>query len=582
VPSTIILRVGLPDGTVVFRRGITRPPANVGIKRPHRGGVIGAGGHQQHAGEIMSNRTFHARLRSLTLIGALAWAPGCGDGGKDASIGGDGSAGSTDNDVDAGAAGAGGHVGGGAAGGGSSGGVGGGGNSAGAGGGLAGASGGSTAGHGAGGGGAPGTAGAGGGTVACSQAWAGDIQFGTPLDDEITGVTAAATAGFYVTGYEQGDDQSTDVIPAGGARAVVGRYDGSGRVIWEETIDSPGAATAEDVRIDPVTGNLIVLGRTSGAFSGFQNAGQFDIYVTVLNGSGNLLSAIQFGDERPQHPYRLGLGPNRKILVAGYDDLYIDVNYVAAMEHGFVAGLTLGAAPSFTLTQDFWYRSVYFDSPPPPRSNQDFTTGVAIAADGDGSFYVSSTVNGKADQRGMFVSKVDASGQVLWSALLDNEPGDYLSAIGLSPNGDLIVSGAASLSIAGTEVGQQDAFVAKVDKATGLLQWATDAGSPGPDFPTAMAFDDAGNIYVTGETLGTFSGTATNQGNIDIFAVKVGPSGGVISAWERGSADDDIAAGIAVDPCGSVVIGGYTTGALIAGQSNAGRRDMFIVKADLH
>ena len=426
-------------------------------------------------------------------------------------------------------------------------------------------------------------AGAGGRPTRLNEPWAGDIQLGTELDDEITAITAAATgAGFYVTGYERGDDESTDVIPAGDARAVVGRYDGAGLVVWEETIDTPGADTAEDIRIDPVTGNLdIVLGRTSGAFFGFHNAGQFDLYVSVLDSSGNLLSAIQIGDERPQHPARLGLGPNRKILIAGYDDLYIDVNFVAALEHGFVAGLTLGAAPSFTPTRDFWQCSAYFDSPPPPRSNQDFTTGVAVAADGDGSFYVSSTVNGQADQRGMFVSKLDASGQTLWSSRLHDGAGDYLSTIGLSPNGDLIVSGAATLDIADTEVGQQDAFVAKVDKTTGLLQWATATGSPGPDFPTAMAFDAAGNVYVTGETLGTFAGAASNQGSIDIFAVKVGPSGGVISAWERGSADDDIAAGIAVDSCGSVIVGGYTTGALIAGQPNAGRRDMFIVKADL-
>ncbi|HEY4186232.1 MAG TPA: SBBP repeat-containing protein [Polyangia bacterium] len=544
----------------------------------------------------MANRILFARLTSSLLMGTLAGVSGCGAGSQDAQDAGvarGGSGGANDGRLDAGAAG-GGVPGAPGGGGGGSSGSGGGGGSGGMADGAAGQSSG-TAGSSAGSagmdagvggarggpGGAPGNGGASGATVTCNQVWAGDLQLGTALDDEITAVTAAATGGFYVTGYEQGDDQSTDVIPAGDARAVVGRYDGAGQLVWEETLDTPGADTAEDIRIDPLTGNLLVLGRTSGAFSGFQNAGQFDIYLSVLNSSGDLLSSLQLGDERPQHPTRLGLGPNRKVLIAGYDDLFIDVNFVAALEHGFVAGLALGAAPSFTPTQDFWQRSAYFDSPPPPRSNQDFTTGVAIAPDGDGSFYISSTVNGQADQRGMFVSKLDPNGQTLWSSRLDDAPGDYLSAIGLSPNGDLIVSGAASLDLAGTEVGQQDAFVAKVDKTTGLLQWATAAGSPESDLPTAMAFDGAGNIYLTGETLGTFSGAATNQGSIDVFAVKVGPSGGVISAWERGSAGDDVAAAIAVDPCGSVFVGGYTTGALIAGQPNAGRRDMFVLKADL-
>jgi hypothetical protein len=31
-----------------------------------------------------------------------------------------------------------------------------------------------------------------------------------------------------------------------------------------------------------------------------------------------------------------------------------------------------------------------------------------------------------------------------------------------------------------------------------------------------------------------------------------------------------------------VFVGGFTTGALVAGRPSAGRRDMFVVKADLH
>jgi hypothetical protein len=165
---------------------------------------------------------------------------------------------------------------------------------------------------------------------------------------------------------------------------------------------------------------------------------------------------------------------------------------------------------------------------------------------------------------------------------LGGDAGDYLSAVALAPNGDLFVAGAASVEIAGVEVGQQDAFVAKIDKTTGATLWATVPNSPDSDFPTAMTFDQASNVYLTGQTLGTISGGAANKGGVDIFAVKIGPSGGILSAWERGSAGDDMPAGIAVDTCGRVVVGGFTTGALIAGQPSAGGRDMFIVRADLH
>jgi streptogramin lyase len=135
--------------------------------------------------------------------------------------------------------------------------------------------------------------------------------------------------------------------------------------------------------------------------------------------------------------------------------------------------------------------------------------------------------------------------------------------------------------VADSAIGQQDAFAARLDKTTGTLVWATAAGSAASDFTTALAFDAAGNIYITGETLGTVGGDAANKGGVDVFVAKIGPSGGVHSYWQRGSAGDDFPAGIAVDACGRVFVGGFTTGALVAGQPNAGGRDMFVVKADL-
>jgi hypothetical protein len=524
--------------------------------------------------------------------GGSSGAVGGGTGGDAAggNRGGVGGAGTGGSSGTGGGAGTGGGGAGGAAGGagasGGAGGSGGAGASGGAGGsGGAGASGGAggSAGAGAsGGGGGSAGGGAGGGlTTGCAEVWTGDVQIGTALDDEITAVTAAASGGFYVTGYEGGDVNASDVIPGGDARAVIARYDAAGVAMWTKTIDTPGADTAEDLQVDPATGNLIVLGRTTGSLPGFQNAGQMDIYVSVLDSGGSPVGAIQIGDERPQHPVRLALGANRKILIAGYDDIFIATNYVAASPHGFLAELTGGLAPTFSPTEDFWHRSAYFDSPPPPPSVQDYTTGVAVAATGDGAMYVASTVDGHVDQRGMFLTKLDASGQMIWSTRLSNTAGDYLSAVGLSPNGDLFVAGAASVEVAGVEVGQQDAFVAKVDKMTGTVLWATLPSSPESDFPTAMTFDPAGNVYLTGETLGTIAGGAPNKGGIDIFAVKIGPSGGILSSWQRGSAGDDLPAGIAVDTCGRVFVGGFTTGALIAGQPSAGGRDMFIVKADL-
>src|SRR5580692_1889095 len=71
-------------------------------------------------------------------------------------------------------------------------------------------------------------------------------------------------------------------------------------------------------------------GGTSGAFPTFVNQGQFDLFLARLDPGGQVTSLLQAGNERPQHPVRLGLAPGGAVLVAGWDDTYIPTNYVAA------------------------------------------------------------------------------------------------------------------------------------------------------------------------------------------------------------------------------------------------------------
>ena len=155
------------------------------------------------------------------------------------------------------------------------------------------------------------------------------------------------------------------------------------------------------------------------------------------------------------------------------------------------------------------------------------------------------------------------------------------NAAGVSPTGDLFVAGAVSLQLGAVRLGQQDAVLLKVDKATGTPLWIASAGSPETDYPTALAFDAAGNVYMAGVTLGAIAGGAPYQGGLDAFVVKFSPSGAVLGVWQRGTLGDDVIAGIAVDACGRVFVGGYTTDVLVPGQANAGGRDMFLMRVDL-
>jgi hypothetical protein len=447
-------------------------------------------------------------------------------------------------------------------------------------GGAAGAGPGGAAGTGAGAAGA-GTAGVGGAVnPRCQGASRGDLQLGTAKDDQVLGMTVDADDNLIVSGYEQGIVGVTNIEPDGDARAAVFKIGPDGTTIWKTILDTSGTDTAEDVAVDRATGNLVVVGRTSGAFPTFTNQGQFDLFVALLAPSGQLETLLQAGNERPQHPARLSLGPGGKVLVAGWDDTYIPSNYVAANEDGFVAAFSIatGAGAGQTITQT----AMQYAFPSSMTGPFSFATGVAAEQDGSGAGYVTTLVaSSRSPENGISVSKLDAQQALVWDQVLSPDSFDAVNAVALSPTGDLFVTGGTFHTLGAQAFGQEDAFLMKLDRATGAPVWIAQAGGPDSDYPTALAFDAAGNIYVAGITLGSVIAGVPNQGSSDLFAMKFSPAGALVSVWQRGTPDDDELTSVAVDSCGRVFVGGYTRGALVNGQANLGGEDMFILDAAL-
>ncbi len=110
--------------------------------------------------------------------------------------------------------------------------------------------------------------------------------------------------------------------------------------------------------------------------------------------------------------------------------------------------------------------------------------------------------------------------------------------------------------------GDRDIFISKLD-ATGALVWAIGLGSTGNDEGLGITTDTAGNVYITGKFEGTVdfdpgAGTVnlTSAGDHDIFITKLDASGGHIWSRQVGGDDEQLANAIAVDKSGNV----YTTG----------------------
>lgn len=152
-------------------------------------------------------------------------------------------------------------------------------------------------------------------------------------------------------------------------------------------------------------------------------------------------------------------------------------------------------------------------------------------------------------------------------------------SIAVDAAGDAYLAGETDGALPGfTNAGGSDAVAVKIDGATGDELWSLQFGNAGRDFATATALEPGGSLLVVGSTTGAMAGNVSAGGS-DAFVARIGRDGELLDIIQLGTAADDIALGVTVDPSGNVYVTGSTFGDL-AGSSSAGDSDAFLMKLD--
>jgi pimeloyl-ACP methyl ester carboxylesterase len=458
-------------------------------------------------------------------------------------------------------------------------------------------------------------------------------QMGDPgINDLGLSITVDATGNVYTTGNFQGTADfdpgpgTFNLTSAGLLDIFISKLDVSGNFVWAKRIGSGNNDDSRSITVDN-SGNVYTTGFFYGSADfdpglgtySLSSAGQYDIFISKLDASGNFLWAKRIGGTDYDEGYSVAIDATGNVYLTGdfrstadFDPGSGTYNLTSAGDYDIFV-VKLGEQPPIVFNPNFlWAKDLGGASDDVGRSivvdaNRNvYTTGYFQGTSdfdpGPGIYNLTSAA-GSFD---IFISKLNASGNFLWAKQLGGVSDDRGNSIAVDANGNVFTTGYYS-GIADfdpgsgtynlTSVGYLDIFVSKVD-ASGNFVWAKSlGGSDGSDAGSSIIVDISGNIYTTGyfheiadfdPGPGTFN--LTSVGNSDIFVSKLDASGDFV--WAKGmggtNASGDIGLSIVIDINGNSYTTGYFCGTAdfdpgsgTYNLTSAGDHDVFVSKLDV-
>jgi uncharacterized delta-60 repeat protein len=352
------------------------------------------------------------------------------------------------------------------------------------------------------------------------EQWVARYYGPTNYQEAPTAIAIDNSGNVYVTGYSFGSANNYDFATI--------KYGPAGQEQWVARYNGPnnGDDGAEGIAVDG-SGNVYVTGVS-------RNADGFSDYVTIkYNSAGQELWVARYYSRPGNYPDEaaaIAIDGSGNAYVTGSSLFYTAASY----DYGTIKYNPAG--------QQQWV-ACYNGS-----GNRD-DYAVAIAVDNSGNVYVTGSSWGSGTDYDYATIKYNSAGQQEWVARYNGPQNgsDYPRAIAIDTSGNVYVTGEST----GLDTGFDYATVKY--NSTGREQWVVRYDGPASldDEPHAIAADDTGNVYVTGESPGL--GT-----DYDYATIRYDSSGQErwIARYNGPMNSYDVAGAIAVDGSQNVYVTG--------------------------
>jgi uncharacterized delta-60 repeat protein len=202
-----------------------------------------------------------------------------------------------------------------------------------------------------------------------------------------------------------------------------------------------------------------------------------------------------------------------------------------------------------------------------PVGDDDRSSVVDVTSDDNNDYVVVGYGKNASWNDDIYVIKYLNNGTRYWAATpYDGGGNDYPSAVAFDSEGNIFVTGYTKAGL------YYNYFTRKYNGSTGAVIWTDvfNGAGAGDDFTRSLAIDTSGDVYVTGSSV-----TAT--GNEDFYTIKYNGATGT-RTWERsyngGANGVDEAISVKVDPVnGQAVVAG-------AALTSSGNNDFHVIRYD--
>ena len=353
----------------------------------------------------------------------------------------------------------------------------------------------------------------------CSKTWI--KQWGTPSYDEVNAIVLDESGNIYVTGSTYGSMKEN--TNNGDIDFFVTKFDSNGIEQWTKQYGTVKKDVGNSIAVD-TEGNIFVAGYTEGTIGLTANFGYQDAFLVKIERNGSIIWKKQFGSNLSDIGNSVTVNKNGNIFVAGYilgrsfTTCYgAYFSYSASTSNSFVAKYSGNGEIEWMKEIKLTYAmSVVADDSGKTYfagSSIKYYPGFAFDATGD-CFY---------NEDEIYLARINDEGITDWNKRLSSQVmtggSESGTSISINSNRQIYMTGYVLRSVDGNDYGGgKDIFMAVIDDEGAKLcskQWGTSSD----DYGFSISSDNSGNIFITGSTEGSLTGT-DSFGESDIFLIQ--------------------------------------------------------------